>query len=153
MSGEFDGQERTPCLDGRAKERVGLIELAEPFVDAAERLVQLRLDERLAIERARVEHAAVDERDDTKVVGRAGLLLAAIEEPKHEALNTIRSRGLRHCRVSRGGEPHRIEADEADDEAQHNGAGQRRPPVAVNELSEPDSRCVSGLASSGSLAR
>ena len=62
---------------------------------------QLGLNLGLAVERARLLHAAVDERHHAQTVGGSDRFVAALEELQHEALDALRARLLARARVAR----------------------------------------------------
>ena len=75
--------------------------LPELLVDAAERLVQLGLHGRLAVERSRLLHAAVEQRHDAQARRPGRRLVAALEEAQHEALDALACAPPRRARRSR----------------------------------------------------
>ena len=76
------------------QQAVGLIQLAEILINAAECVIEFGLHRGLALERLRFLHAAIDERDHPQIFRRASVLIAAVEEIEHEALDAFGPFGL-----------------------------------------------------------
>jgi len=97
------------------QQRVRALELAELAIDAAQREVELRLHERLAIERPCERESAIDERDDAQVVRGTRSFVTAVEQLQHELLDALRAIRFGDGGIAGDREPRRVEGDERHD--------------------------------------
>src|SRR4029079_1511707 len=105
-------EELCPSRQRKAKQGVRSWKLPEFLVKSAERLVELRLRLRLAVERAPLLNSAIHESDNAETVGRAGFLVATLKKIQRKSLDTLGTVSLRERHIPRGRETQRVENDE-----------------------------------------
>ena len=74
------------------EQRVGLIELPELLIQAADGLIQLRLHQRLAVQRSRLRHAAIEQGQHTKILaGPASFLVGSNRLSMNRWMRSVRT--------------------------------------------------------------
>ena len=118
-------------------ERVCPVQLAEPLEDRAQREVELLLHLRFAVEGARLLHAALEQGHHAQTVRRRHVLLAALEEVQHEALDLIGTRRLGEGGVPRACQPQGVEGHQADHQQHDRDPGTDGRGMPADELPQP----------------
>ncbi|MNC84930.1 hypothetical protein D3C83_04990 [compost metagenome] len=130
-------EERSPPVQRVLKQRLRLGEVAQPLIDAAERPVHRNLHDRFGVEVLRFDHAAIDQRDDAQIPGRAGGLLAACEQVQHQLLDALRAGRLGQRLIPRGGQAEREERHQTDNHNQDSRRRRQCAPVPSHVLPRP----------------
>jgi hypothetical protein len=99
----------TPLVERGLQQGVGAVVVAETLIQAAERLIERRLDRWLAVETTRFLHAPIDKRDHAQIVRRRRVGLACVEQVQHELLDARRPRRFLARRGVGAVETHGIE--------------------------------------------
>ena len=129
-------------VEARREQRVGPRQLAQPSVEPAQGVIELGLDRRLPIQRARFLETPVQQVNHPEAVRRSDLVLAALEELEHEALDPLGPGRFRQRGVPGAGQPHGVESRQAEHGKQRQRRGGDRLAMATDELAQAVAQAI-----------